>query len=1030
MNTISKYAGTHLFVRSSFTLLKGTLSIEALVDLAKTAGYKALALTDHNVLHGVPEFIRLCQKEQLKALIGMECDIRFDEKVYPFVLIAKNTKGYQALIRYSSQISITKEAIDLETLRNDHANLHVIALNRFGPFEEACYNQNNEQLVLIAKRLIENVPNFYLGLSYQEDAFWKQQNSKLKSMFLPLGIKTLALPKVYYAKADDEMLYRILTGIEKGQTLSDGSLTVEAYRYLLDPLELNALYEPDDVSRTDELAQQCEPIQVPSSTYLPHFDCPKGITTQQYLTQLCLNGLKKRLNETIPNAYKQRLKHELDVIFSMHYEDYFLIVWDFIRFARSKDIYVGPGRGSAAGSLVSYCLGITHVDPLEYNLLFERFLNPDRISMPDIDTDFPDNRRDEVLAYVLEKYGHEHVAHISTFGTLAAKQVLRDVGKVMELNPRDLDSLSKSIPSMPKMTLELAYAQSSSFKQLIDSNDRFKELYRYALQLEGLPRHISTHAAGIVMSSVALTEVVPLIQIESDMASTQYTMEHLESLGLIKMDFLGLRNLTIIDEVVKNIQKTQADFNILKLPTNDEVTLNLIRNVDTVGVFQLESEGMKNLLRRMQAQSFDDIVATIALFRPGPMENIPVYLEARQNPKSVHYLHSDLKPILESTYGILIYQEQIMQVAQVMAGFTLAKADVLRKAMSKKNSNDLEALKHDFIKGCESKGYSLTLAEEVFSLIMKFANYGFNKSHSVAYAMISYQMAYLKANYPLFFFEALFNSVIGAETKTYEYVSEAKSHGVTVLGPNINRSDLSYTIEGNSIRFPLMVIKGVGTVGVNEIMSAREKGPFISFHDFVVRTLSRKVTKGTLESLIDAGALDEFDISRASLRASLDDALEYAQMVKIDDQNSTIMDLNILKPLPLIDVQDVYIERSEREKAVLGFYLSDHPLSRVKRHYQSNIRLDAILPKSQNQSFICMVKKIKTHRTKNGQMMAFLVVYDEFSEFDVVVMPNLYQSILTQLKNQSMIRVEGLIEKEGSCLAKRIEFIELDSSNF
>ena len=475
------------------------------------------------------------------------------------------------------------------------------------------------------------------------------------------------------------------------------------------------------------------------------------------------------------------------------------------------------GRGSAAGSLVAYVLGITHVDPLKFQLLFERFLNPARISMPDIDIDFPDNRRDEVINYVLQKYGAEHVAHIATFGTLAAKQALRDVGRVLEISVRDLDMISKTIPTTLKITLPKARAESTRFNQLLQSDPRFEQLYTYASALEGLPRHVSTHAAGIVLSDTPLSDTVPLIKVESDMLSTQFTMEYLERLGLIKMDFLGLRNLTIIDETVSMIKVAEGKtIDILHLPLDDEATFKLIRKVDMVGVFQLESDGMKNLIRRMQPDKFGDIVATIALFRPGPMENIPEYLSRRTNPQSVVYIHEDLKEILSDTYGIMIYQEQIMQTAQKMAGFTLAKADLLRKAMSKKNAVELKKMQTEFIEGCKAKGHTEAMAIELFNLIQKFANYGFNKSHSVAYAMISYQMAYLKANYPSKFFAALLSSVIGSEAKTAEYIDECRNHGVQLNPPSVNQSNDRYQLQDDSIRFPLLIIKGVGGAACRE----------------------------------------------------------------------------------------------------------------------------------------------------------------------------------------------------------------------
>ena len=589
-------------------------------------------------------------------------------------------------------------------------------------------------------------------------------------------------------------------------------------RYFRSKEEMVELYDEDDLAASDKIAQMCHVEMKFPKAILPKFKNRYGMSSEEFLRRLCHKGLEKRMQyQKIPSVYEQRLRYELDVIISMGYADYFLIVWDFIRFAKTQDIYIGPGRGSAAGSLVAYCLGITHADPIRYHLLFERFLNPERVSMPDIDTDFPDDRRDEVIAYVHDLYGEHHVSHIITFNTLAAKQVLRDVGKAMQVAPRQIDLLCKLVPNRPKVTLQDAYQERVKFKQMINSGEQMRKLFAIALQLEGLPRHSSLHAAGIILSNEDISNVCPLIDVDEGMCATQFTMEYLEELGLIKMDFLGLRNLTIIDEIVHQINAKEKRLDIMHIPLDDAKTYQLIRSVDTVGVFQLESEGMKNLIRKMKPTCFEDIVATVALFRPGPMENIPRYLECRTHPEKVDYLHPDLKSILENTYGVMIYQEQVMQIAQTMAGFSLGKADNLRKAISKKKGKELQSLREDFVEGAKQKGYEESLAIRVYELIMKFANYGFNRSHSVAYGMIAYQMAYLKANAPLYFFTALLNSVIGSETKTSEYVFEARKRHIEILLPSVNQSSNQYEIEGNALRFPLVGIKGIGNAVSNEM---------------------------------------------------------------------------------------------------------------------------------------------------------------------------------------------------------------------
>lgn len=997
--------------------------------LAKDHGYEALGLVDEGVMYAVPEFINRCNQAKIKPIIGCEFPFEFENNTTKMIVYARNLNGLSFLNQMSSLINTSQQSVSLEHLRSFSKDIILLIPNVGGIFESLVLTSSDQEISRIAKILHESMDEVYYGLSYQEDRFWKSENIRISKLLKELSIKSVAIPKVYYESSDDDQVYKVLRAIDKGWLISDPNLQTDAYRYFLNPEEFSMMYSTQELECTVHISDLIEAFELPTNTYLPKFDCPNGLSSQNYLTQLCLSGLSKRFEDKLDlGPYKKRLKSELDVIFSMHYEDYFLIVWDFIRFAKSQAIYVGPGRGSAAGSLVAYVLGITHVDPIEHQLLFERFLNPERISMPDIDTDFPDDRRDEVLSYVLDKYGKDHVAHISTFGTLAAKQVMRDVGKVLELLPRELDALAKAIPTMPKMTLKLAYEQNLSFRQLLASDHRYTDVFEMALKLEGLPRHVSTHAAGVVLSSKKLSDVVPMIQVESDMASTQYTMEHLESLGLIKMDFLGLRNLSIIDEVVRFLHDHgHPDFNVLKLPLDDPNTLELIRRVDTVGVFQLESEGMKNLLKQMQANQFDDIVATIALFRPGPMENIPVYLSARKNPNKIKYLHQDLEPILKSTYGIMIYQEQIMQVAQRMAGFSLAKADLLRKAMSKKNSTELQKMTEAFIDGCLMNGYTKDLATDLFTLIMKFANYGFNKSHSVAYAMISYQMAYLKANHALVFYVALLNSVLGSESKMFEYLQEAKAKGIVIYPPDIFKSLGRVTIEDNGMRLPLIMIKGLGQVAINEILEENQMGQYQDFHACIVRLNQRKINKNHYLALIDAGAMDAFGLSRASMKASLEDALKYADMLG-PKQGSGIFDFDLIKPLPMIEVADQYLDRLENEKMVLGFYLSDHPISMLKKRLKIETRLIDIRVKNQTQTAFGMIKKIKTHRTKQGSMMAFVNIYDEQSDLDLVLMPNIYQSVVSMLKNQQFILVEGVSDKEGSLLVKKIEIVEQDLS--
>ena len=994
------------------------MSVEQLVTTAKKRGFSALALTDYRTMYGVPEFVVQCKKHDIKPLIGCVIDVSLQEQSFPVVMIAKNLQGYRQLIRHSTWINQTKKPVRAGDY-HDFDQLIVIVCSEGGWLEGEMIQKDIQGLTEKLKMIQRAFSDVYIGLSMNESPFWNQLNAWAKPWIAAQGLNTVALPRVFYADEEDQDAYRIVCGIRLGLTVKDKTLITQSHRHLLDTNEMVSLYDIDDLVTSDEIAQKCEAFSIHDQTSLPKFPLQPEVNSKQYLTQLCLLGLKKRFNGVVKEGYLARLKYELDVITSMNYEDYFLIVWDLIRYAKTQGIYVGPGRGSSAGSLVAYVLGITHVDPIAYDLLFERFLNPQRISMPDIDIDFPDNRRDEVIRYVKEKYGEDHIAHIVTFGTLAAKQCLRDVGRVYEIPLKDIDMLSKAVPNAVKITLHQAYEQSERFRMALASDIALQKVYEMAKRLEGLPRHVSTHAAGIVMSKKSLQEVIPLISVEEDLFSTQYSMEYLEDIGLIKMDFLGLRNLTIIDEIVNRMDDS---IDILKIPLDDEKTYRLISQGDTVGVFQLESEGMKALIKKMKPDRFDDIVATIALFRPGPMENIPLYLKMKADPGSIRYLLPELEPILKSTYGIMIYQEQIMLVTQKIAGFTLAKADILRKAVSKKKEDEILALKQDFISGCTNNGVNENVAITLFDLILKFANYGFNKSHSVAYALISYQMAYLKANYPLLFYTSLLTSVIGSETKTAEYLDECRQRGVQVLPPSVNSSKDKYVIEGKAIRFPIIAVKGVGQAAYSLLQQDRQQnGIFTDYYDFVARMLVYRFQSKWIETLIYAGALDEFHLSRATMIASLDDAISYADLVRIEISGQSRIDLQLVsKPIPII-VKDQPLIRSEKEKEVLGFYLGEHPLISVRANSKINYpHISKLTGKVGDVTFIAMIQRVKTHRTKKGDMMAFIGVSDESSFMDCTCLPNVYQRVWENLQKGAIVEISGKIEENGSCLIRNL----------
>ena len=960
----------HLHVRSCYTLLQSTLTIPKIVAAAKRCGYTAVALTDKHVMHGAMAFYHACKKENIKPIFGMEVDVLEQEELYGFVVLAKNDAGYQNLLKLSTWLNTGEERRipDLDTLAYYAKDCIVLTNGDQNQMETLIVKEELDLLRHWLKLCRKQFSDFYVSIARNDSGLMEKKNPVLKQVCKELDIPYTALSRIYFEREEDEESYKTLCAIDQGVSLHDKMLNYSPRRYFRTPQEMQLLYEDEELQMSDRIAALCQvEMQLPKAV-LPKFQNKYGVSSEEFLRSLCQKGLQKRMQyQPISSVYQQRLDYELDVIIRMQYADYFLIVWDFIRFAKTQHIYIGPGRGSAAGSLVAYCLGITHVDPIRYHLLFERFLNPERISMPDIDTDFPDNRRDEVIHYVEQLYGKHRVSHIITFNTLAAKQVLRDVGKAMEINPRQIDRLCKLVPNVIKVTLDYAYQNDARFKELINSGETMRRLYATARKLEGLPRHASLHAAGIVFSDEAIEQVCPLIDVDEGICATQFTMEYLEELGLIKMDFLGLRNLTIIDEIVQHINATaDKKLDIMRIPLDDAKTYALIRAVDTVGVFQLESEGMKNLIRKMQPNCFEDIVATIALFRPGPMENIPEYLDRREHPEKVDYIHPSLQPILQNTYGIMIYQEQIMQVAQTMAGFTLGKADNLRKAISKKKGEELRRMQAEFISGALRKGYDEALAQKVYALIMKFANYGFNRSHSVAYGMIAYQLAYLKANAPLYFFNSLLNSVIGSETKTSEYVFEARKRNIQILLPDVNRSHNQYGIEDNALRFPFVGIKGIGSAVSSLIVEERDKkGEFRDFFDFTARMNGNKIGKKTIEILIYAGALDCFKVGRASLMASLEDALRYADLVKIEDVDQVLFDFDLVSKPAMTMMRDNATIRSEKEKEAIGFYLSRHPIADVRSRMGKDLPILISLPKYKGRyvKFVCLVDRSIAQKT-------------------------------------------------------------------
>ncbi len=973
-----------LFNKSNYSLLSSLLKIDDLIKYAKDNNISSMALTDIN-MYGVMEFIKKCESNNIKPIVGL--NIILDDINY--VVLAKDYDGYKDLLKLSTIINTSK--LDIKDIKKYNNLICLIPFSYLNKFDDY-------------KKIYKEI---YLGYS----------NKKEEKEALIITKDIVFLRENLYLNKTDQDLLPYLYRIRDGKTILDEE------NYDIENHELNIknildLTDNKGLINTLKIADSIN-IEFPSrELLLPIYDVKDP---KKYLFELCKKGLSKRLNGEIPNNYKERLVYELKVINEMGFPNYFLVVYDFIKFAKKKGILVGPGRGSAAGSLVAYSLGITDIDPLEYDLLFERFLNPERKTMPDIDTDFPDNRRDEVINYVREKYGDKKVSGIVTFGTLSAKQVIRDVSRVLNIPTYKVDSLSKFIPGFTKDKLKDFYNKNASFKARIDSDTTLSNMYKIATKLEGYPRHTSSHAAGIIMSKVDLDEVIPLTQ-GDNMYLSSYTMEYLEDLGLLKMDFLGLKNLTIIDNIIKDIKEyldEEVDFN--KIPLDDKEALNIFKTANTTGIFQFESSGMKNFLRRLEPETFEDVFSAIALFRPGAAINIDSFIRRRHKEEKVTYLDKSLESVTKNTYGLLIYQEQIMQVASIYAGYTLGEADILRRAMSKKKLDLLKNEEEKFIKKSSELGHSREDAKKIFDLILNFAGYGFNRSHSVAYSIIAYKMAYLKAHYKTIFFANLLTNVIGSESKTGEYITEAKANKIEVEKPTINNSESRYIVKDNKIIYPISNIKGIGVVVSKTINDAKKGGEFIDIYDCFSRLYISGIGKKTFETLIMANVFKEFSRNRATLIYNLDSLFNYAELTK-DIDPSLVMK-------PDIEFQKEYSNTYllEKEKEVFGFYLSSHPTTFYKKDNPYCIPINEI-DKYFNKQVDCLllVDKIKIINTKKGEKMAFITGSDETGSSEFTIFPKVFEDF-QDLTRGKLIKIRGKVEKrlnQIQVIVERIKYVE------
>lgn len=979
-----------LYVKSNYSLLSSLLTIDDIIDFNIKNNRTNAIICDDN-MYGTMEFIKKCNLKKIKPVVGLE--VSFDN--YKILLYIKNYQGYLNLIKICTRVN--DNSITIDDIIKYKDNLFLLV-----PFDSLNFYLEHK----------DKFTDIYLGFS----------NKKEESEALVITKDIVYLKPCLYKRKEDSDYLKYLYLIRDGKTLND-NISYDTLNKELEVTDIINTYENIGLLNTLKIVDECN-LELPKpSLLLPIYECPKGVDSSIYLMSLAKAGLSKRLNNNVTKDYLDRLGYELNIINNMGFANYFLVVYDFIRYAKKKGILVGPGRGSAAGSLVAYSLGITEIDPLKYNLLFERFLNPERKTMPDIDTDIPDIYRDDIINYVTDKYGKKRVSGIVTFGTLAAKQVLRDVSRIFSVPLYKVDRLTSFIPVMSHKKLEEFYRENEKFRAYINSDETLSKVYKVASIIEGFPRQIGTHAAGIVMCKKDLDEVIPLTK-SDDMYLTGYSMNYLEELGLLKMDFLGIRNLTIIMNVMDMVYKTRGErieFN--DIPLDDNEVYRLFANSDTSGIFQFESNGMRGFLRKLKPSSFDDLIAAIALFRPGPAENIDLYIARKEGREKVIYQDKSLEPILKETYGIMIYQEQIMQVANVYAGYTLGEADILRRAISKKKVDVLKNEESKFISKAKELGHDESISKTIFASILKFAGYGFNKSHAVAYSLVAYKMAYLKVHYKLEFYANLLNNVIGASSKMQEYLREIRSHDLKVLKPDINKSTNRFVIDGNNIIFPFSTIKGVGTSVSSLVLRSRDK-EFTDIYDAFSKLVRGGVTKKQLESLIKADAFRNLGYNKKTLITNLDSLVNYGTLT-IDLDESLV-----LKPEIIITNEFPNSVLLEQEEECFGFYISNHPVTTHKSKYQNVVSINCIGNYfNRIVNVMVMVEKVKAIKTKKNEDMAFVTASDETGQVDFIFFPRVYKNNM-DIKKGDICIFTGTVEKrydELQLVVSKINYIRREN---
>ena len=1048
----------HLHVHSEYSLLDGACRIEGLVDRVAELGQTACALTDHGVMYGVIDFYRACKAKGIHPVIGCEVYLaphsRFDRSYLNgewhshLILLCENMTGYRNLIHMVSlgfsEGFYMKPRIDMDLLRQHSEGLICLSACLAGVIPRALAEGDMDGAYELCEQFLEifDRDHFYLEVQDHGIEVQKKVNDGLYKLAEELNIGLVATNDAHYLTRKDARIQDVLMCIQMGKTVDDPTrMKFETQEfYIKDADEMAALFpdHPEALENTVRIAERCQVEFEFGKYHLPEFDVPEGYTALEYLQKLCGEGFAARYPDD-DGTVRARLQYEIDMIAKMGFVDYFLIVSDFIGYAERNGIPVGPGRGSAAGSIVSYCLGITDLDPIHYSLYFERFLNPERVSMPDIDVDFCYVRRPEVIEYVTEKYGKDRVAQIVTFGTMAARNSIRDVGRALSIPYNEVDAVAKQVPNELHITIDKALSINPELKKMYDENPQVRELIDTARALEGMPRHASTHAAGVVITKDPVDTYVPLARNDEQMV-TQFPMTTLEELGLLKMDFLGLRNLTVIADAEKMIRRHTPDFNIEKVDMSDKATYEMLGRGSTMGVFQLESAGITNVVTGLRPQSIEDITAVVALYRPGPMPSIPRYIECRHHPEKVTYKHPLLEPILKVTYGCMIYQEQVMQVFQSLAGYSLGKADMVRRAMSKKKMKELEKERINFIYGNEElgidgavkRGVPENVAASLFDEIMDFANYAFNKAHAVCYAVVSFRTAYLKCHYPREYMAALLTSVLDSSDKISEYIQAAREMGIAVLPPDVNESFDSFSVSGRDIRFGLAAVKGVGRSFMKQLVEEREAGGlFSSFQDFCERMYDRELNRRAVESMIKAGAFDSMGYRRSQLLKIVNavvDAIAQSRKKNIEGQmdlfgmgNDEVRDTQIALPdIPEVSKRELL----SMEKETTGLYLSGHPMDEyrdlAKQASAASIRriIDDLSGESEQPVYkdgmtvrlACVITAVRLKSTKNGSMMAYVTVEDESASIELVVFPRSLQQCGAYLTEDSAVLLTGRID--------------------